>query len=81
MTDDKRFSFRSGGLGFLIGAGLGAGMALLLMPQSGSESRKQLRGYARRAEENMQEVAEKATQGLGQAMDKGRNFLQEAGPA
>ncbi len=80
MMNDKGFSTRSAGLGFLIGAGLGAGVALLLMPQSGSESRKQLRGYARRAEENMHEVAEKATQGLGQAMDKGRNFLQEAGP-
>jgi gas vesicle protein len=52
-------------------------MALLLAPQSGRESREQLRGYARRAEEHVHELANKATQVLDQAVDKGREFVQE----
>ena len=46
----------------------GAALALLLAPQSGRESRDQLRGYARRAEEHVHELADKATQVLGQAV-------------
>jgi gas vesicle protein len=52
-------------------------MALLLAPQSGRESREQLRGYARRAEEHVHELADTATQVLEQAVDKGREFVQE----
>jgi gas vesicle protein len=52
-------------------------MALLLAPQSGRESREQLRGYARRAEENIHELAETATQVLDQTVDKGRDFIKD----
>ena len=37
-------------------------MALLLASQSGRESREQMRGYARRAEEHVHELADTATQ-------------------
>ena len=56
---------------------MGAAMALLLAPQSGRESQKQLRGYARRAEEHVHELADKATDLMDQAMDKGHEFVQE----
>jgi len=65
------------GLIFLSGAAIGAGVALLLAPQSGRESREQLRGYARRAEENVHELADRATQVLDQAVDKGREFIKD----
>jgi gas vesicle protein len=52
-------------------------MALLLAPQSGRESREQVRGYARRAEEHVHELADKATQVLDQAVDKGREFIKD----
>jgi gas vesicle protein len=52
-------------------------MALFLAPQSGRESREQMRGYARRAEENVDELAEKATQVLDQAVVKGREFIKD----
>ena len=41
------------------------------------ESRDQLRGYARRAEEQVHELAEKATEVVEQAVDKGREFLKD----
>lgn len=52
-------------------------MALLLAPQSGRKSRQQLQRYARRAEENIQELAETATEVLGQALDKGYEFVKD----
>jgi gas vesicle protein len=64
-------------LAFVGGGVAGAAVALLLAPQSGRESRDQLRGYARRAEEDIHEFAEKATEALGQAADKGREFIKD----
>jgi gas vesicle protein len=52
-------------------------MALLLAPQSGRESREQLRGCARRAEDNIHELAETATQVFDQTIDKGREFIKD----
>jgi gas vesicle protein len=48
-----------GGVGsFIIGLALGAGIALLLAPQSGDETRKQLAQRARRAQEAAQGFVE-----------------------
>jgi gas vesicle protein len=76
MADDTGFSARTG-LIFLIGAALGAGAALLLAPQSGSESRQQLRGYVRHTEENLDEATDKAGEASDKTGDKGRVFMQE----
>ena len=51
MGDDRGCSVGALGLAFVGGGLVGAAVALLLAPQSGRESRGQLRGYARRAEE------------------------------
>ena len=69
--------FRSVGLAFVTGGLAGAAMALLLTPQSGRESRKQVRRYGQRAEEQAHELADTATQALDQAVNKGREFVQE----
>ncbi len=65
------------GVAFVIGAALGAGVSLLLAPQSGRESRKQVRGYVRRADEQFQDLADTATEVVGQAVDKGREFIKD----
>jgi len=65
------------GLAFLGGGLVGAAMALLLAPQSGRESREQLREYARRAEENVHELVEKAVGVLDQKVGKGREFIKD----
>jgi gas vesicle protein len=77
MTDDRGWSPGAVGLAVVIGGLAGAAMALLLAPQSGRESREQVRGYARRAEENIHELAETATQVLDQTVDKGREFIKD----
>ena len=77
MADDRGYPARTAGLMFLIGAALGAGAALLLAPQSGSVSRQQLRGYVRRTEDNLDEVADKAGEVVGKTVDEGRGFMQK----
>lgn len=77
MPDDTACPRGAVGLALVIGGLLGAAMALLVAPRSGRDTRKQLRGYARRAEENIHEVADNATRTLDQAVDKGHEFLKE----
>lgn len=74
MADDKGVS---AGLAFLGGVLVGAAAALLLAPQTGRKSREQLKGYARRAEENLQDLAELAGEAFDKAVDKGREFVEE----
>jgi len=77
MADNSGCSLGAAGLAFVTGGLLGAAAALLLAPQSGRESQKQLRGYARRAEAGVHEVADKATERVDQALDKGRDFIND----
>lgn len=81
MADDRGWLLGAVGLAFLSGGLMGAAMALLLAPQSGRESREQLRGYARRAGENVHELADKlagkTTEVLDEALDKGREFIKD----
>ena len=77
MENNKGCSLGAVGLAFVTGGLAGAAVALLLAPQSGPESRKQVRGYARRAEEQVQELADTATDLMDQTVDKGHEFVQE----
>jgi gas vesicle protein len=77
MADNRGCSVGAAGLAFMTGGLLGAAAALLLAPQSGHESQKQLRGYARRAEQGIHELADKATEGVDQALDKGQDFIND----
>ncbi len=81
--EDRSMAANSGrslgvaGLAFVTGGVLGAAAALLLAPQSGRESQRQLRGYARRAETGVYELADKANEGMDQAFEKGRDFIND----
>ena len=77
MADDRGCSLGAVGLAFVTGGLAGAAVALLLAPQSGREAREQVRGYARRAEEQVHELADTATQVMDQAVDKGREFIKD----
>ena len=83
MADDRGSSAAAVVLVFLSGAALGAVAALLLAPQTGRESREQLRGYARRAEGNLRDLAGRAgeTSGRGRGRGEGICGLEEGGPA
>lgn len=77
MADNGRCSLGAVGLAFVTGGLLGAAAGLLLAPQSGRQSQEQLRGYARRAEKNVHDLADKATEVVDQALDKGRDFIKD----
>jgi gas vesicle protein len=77
MGDDRGFSPGAVGLAFLSGALIGVAAALLLAPKSGRETREQLRGYARKAEDDVRDLAEKAGQALDRAVERGMDLVQE----
>ena len=77
MANDRGCSLGAVGLAFVTGGLAGAAVALLLAPQSGRAAREQVRGYARRAEAQVQELADTATQVMNQAMDQGREFIKD----
>jgi gas vesicle protein len=76
-TEDNGFSAGAVGFAFLAGAVIGVGAALLLAPQSGAETRKLLKTYAEKAEEEMMEKAKEAKATLDTAIGQGRQFVNE----
>jgi gas vesicle protein len=77
MTDNRGCSLGAAGVAFVTGGLLGAAAALLLAPQSGRQSREQLRGYARRAEEGVHELADKAGEVVDHTLEKGHEFIKD----
>jgi gas vesicle protein len=75
MADDRGSSAAGVFLAFLSGAALGAVAALLLTPQAGRDSREQLRGYARRAEGNLRDLAVRAGETFEEVMGEGKEFV------
>ncbi|MFO0773229.1 MAG: YtxH domain-containing protein [Nitrospiraceae bacterium] len=67
-------------LAFLTGATMGAVAALLLAPRTGEETRDQLRKYARRAEGELHDLADRAGSAMedvaDQVAEKGRAFVE-----
>jgi len=64
-------------LAFLGGAIAGAIAGILLAPKSGEETRRAIRGYARRAEEEVLEKAKEARAALDETIERGKEFLEE----
>jgi gas vesicle protein len=75
MADNQGSSAAGVLLAFLSGSALGAVAALLLTPQTGRESREQLRGYARRAEGNLRDLAGCAGQTFEEVVEEGKEFV------
>ena len=75
MADDRGSSGAGVLFAFLSGAALGAVAALLLTPQTGRESREKLRGYARRAEGNLRDLAGCAGEALEEVVGEGKEFV------
>ncbi|HNP31170.1 MAG: YtxH domain-containing protein [Nitrospira sp.] len=77
MADHRQCSLAAVGLLFFTGGLVGAAVALVLAPQSGRESREEIRQYARKAEGSLHDLTDSAGDVMAQAMDKGREFIKE----
>ena len=69
---------RSGGVGgFLLGAALGAGVALLMAPRAGVETRRGIKRSAQRARDAAQRVAQDVTDGVVGTFEDARRRVEE----
>lgn len=76
MAQNRRPSLGAVGLAFISGGLIGAAVALVLAPHSGRESREEIQEYLRRAEGKIHDLADTANDALGQAVEKGHEFLK-----
>ncbi len=76
-NQDSRCSSPALTLAFLGGAVAGVVAGLLLAPKSGEETRRDLKGYARKAEEEVLEKAKEARAALDQTIESGQHFISE----
>ncbi len=77
MGDERGVSAGAVLVAFVSGAALGAIAALWLAPQVGEQTREQLRGYARRTEKGLRELAETAGETFEKAVGRGRGLIAE----
>lgn len=64
-------------LAFLGGAIGGMIAGILLAPRSGEETRRKLKGYARKTEEEVIEKAKEARAALDELIEQGKHFVAE----
>lgn len=62
-------------LAFLGGAVAGVMAGLLLAPKSGEDTRRDLKGYARKMEEEVLEEAKEVRAALDEAIDRSKRFI------
>jgi gas vesicle protein len=76
-SEDNGSSICAVAIAFLAGAMIGAGAALLLAPQSGAKTRKLLKDYAEKAQDETWERVQKAKSTLDSVIEKGKEFVNE----
>lgn len=78
MADEER-GYGTGAtlLGFFLGGLVGAGVALLLAPKSGTETRRMIKELAGEAKEKAEGYLEKAKETATSAVEKGKGFIEE----
>ncbi len=64
-------------LSFLLGGVVGAGLALLLAPQSGQETRRRIRELADDVSEKASDYAGQARERVNAMVDEGKGYYEE----
>ena len=83
MSQELRHENHHGGagafvIGLLLGAAVGAGVALLMAPKSGKQTRDDLTERAKKVRESATESYHQATEKVGHLVDKGREAYEKA---
>ena len=80
MADERESSNATVVLAFLTGAAIGAIAALVLAPQSGEATQRQVRGLAKKAGKGLRNATGKADGVWGDVIEQGREFLKDKQP-
>jgi gas vesicle protein len=75
--EEGGFSAGSVLLSFLLGGMVGAGLALLLAPQSGVETRKRIREFTDDVREKAAEYVGQTKEKVVSAVEKGKHLVEE----
>ena len=62
---------------FIVGALVGAGVALLFAPQAGAQMRVLLRDYTARAKDELDEAVDRGDEAWDSAKDRGQEFVEK----
>ena len=76
-NQDSKYSSPAVALAFLGGAVAGVVAGFLLAPRSGEDTRRALKEYARRTEEDVLEKAKEARAALDETIERGKHFIAE----
>ena len=76
-NQDSKCSSPAVALAFLGGAVAGVVAGLLLAAKSGEETRRAVKGYAKKAEEEVLEKAKEARAALDETIERGKHFIAE----
>ncbi|MEW5745669.1 MAG: YtxH domain-containing protein [Nitrospirota bacterium] len=77
MRDEEGFSAGSVLLSFLLGGMVGAGLALLLAPQSGEETRKKIKEFADDVKEKAEDYMTHAKEGVTSTVERSKHYIDE----
>lgn len=77
FNEEKKFGAGSVILSFFIGGLIGAGIALLVAPKSGAETRKQIKEFAEEAKDKAETYIEKVKEKASAAVEKGKEFIEK----
>jgi len=76
MDSDTRVIL-CGGLALFTGILLGTGLGLLIAPQTGRRTRRQIKNYLNDTSERMNDLADDTRDRVSGFMDKGKRFVED----
>ena len=77
MREENGFSSGSVLVSFLLGGLVGAGLALLFAPKSGSDTRQMIKEFAGDVKDKAQNYVEDVKGKVSSGIDKGKGYYQE----
>ena len=77
MENERGFSAGTIFMSFLLGGVVGAGLAILLAPQSGEETRERIKGLAEDVKEKASQYTEQIREKIASTIEEGKGLVEE----